>query len=432
MGHHGHIEVTSTKPYDFTSRNKMVAIIMMVVGLVAIIAQFATHHEQTWANLLWNNFIFLGLALGATFFLAVQYVAEVGWSAVLKRPLEAMGQSLPVAGIIMILIIAFGGKHLYHWMADGITDPNSPNYDAIIAGKSGFLNPMFFWIRVVAYFTIWTFYARKFRSNSLAMDAGEGVTAYLRNSKSAAAFLVLFAVTESLMSWDFIMSIDTHWYSTLFAWYTFAGFFVTSLAGLAFIISYLKHRGYLQEVSEHHLHDIGKFMFAFSVFWTYLWFAQFMLIWYSNIPEEVTYFMLRQDHYRGLWLAAFFINFIGPFLILMTRDAKRKKYLLMFMSIIIFIGHWIDFYLMIIPGSMITAGHHAGAHGAEAAHGVAHAAHGAAAAHAPLIGSIGLMEIGTTIGFLGLFAFITQTFLAKAPLVAKSHPMMEESLHHSI
>jgi hypothetical protein len=157
-----------------------------------------------------------------------------------------------------------------------------------------------------------------------------------------------------------------------------------------------------------------------------------MLIWYSNIPEEVTYFMLRQDHYRGLWLAAFFINFIGPFLILMTRDAKRKKYLLMFMSIIIFIGHWIDFYLMIIPGSMITAGHHAGAHGAEAAHGVAHAAHGAAATHAPLIGSIGLMEIGTTIGFLGLFAFITQTFLAKAPLVAKSHPMMEESLHHSI
>ena len=421
MGHHGHIEVTSTKPYEFTSRNRMVAGVMIIIGLIAIIAQFVTHHDQTWANLLWNNFIFMGLALGATFFLAVQYVAEVGWSAVIKRPLEAMGQSLPIAGIFMIVIIAFGGHHLYHWMAEGITDPNSANYDEIIAGKSGFLNPVFFWIRVILYFVIWSFFARKFRANSIAIDAGEGTAAYMRNSKAATAFLVLFAVTESTMSWDFIMSIDTHWYSTLFGWYTFAGFFVTSLAVLGFIVAYLKHRGYLEEVTEHHLHDIGKFMFAFSIFWTYLWFAQFMLIWYSNIPEEVTYFMLRQDHYRGLWLTAFFVNFFAPFLILMTRDAKRKKYLLMFVSIVIFIGHWLDFYLMIIPGSMVTASHHVAEHAA--------AAHEAAG---PLIGSIGWMEVGTTIGFLGLFAFITQHFLSKAPLVVKDHPMMEESLHHSI
>ncbi|MCE2847261.1 MAG: quinol:cytochrome C oxidoreductase, partial [Sphingobacteriales bacterium] len=138
MGHHGPIEVTSTSPYEFTSRNKLVAMVMIAIGLLSVIVQFATHHEQTWANLLWNNFIFLGMALGATFFLAVQYVAEVGWSAVIKRPLEAMGQSIPVAGIIMVLIVAFGGHSLYHWMDEGITDPNSPNYDKIIAGKNGF------------------------------------------------------------------------------------------------------------------------------------------------------------------------------------------------------------------------------------------------------------------------------------------------------
>ena len=422
MGHHGHIEVTSTQPYDFTSRNKMIAIVMMVIGVVAIIAQFATHHEQTWANLLWSNFIFMGMALGATFFLAIQYVAEVGWSAVIKRPLEAMGQSLPVAGIIMIVILAFGGRSLYHWMEEGITDPNAPNYDAILAGKSAFLNPLFFWIRVILYFAIWSYFARLFRSNSLQMDASPNVAAYLKNRRFAAAFLVLFAVTESLMSWDFIMSLESHWYSTLFAWYTFAGFFVTSLAALAFIVTYLQHRGYLKEVSEHHLHDIGKFMFAFSIFWTYLWFCQFMLIWYSNISEEITYFMLRQDHYRGIWLAAFFINFIAPFLILMTRDAKRKKYLLMFMSAVIFIGHWLDFYIMVVPGSMVTASHHATAHAGAGAHGV----------HELIYGSIGLMEIGTTIGFLGLFAYITQLYLSKSPLVVKNHPMMEESLHHSI
>jgi hypothetical protein len=425
MGHHSHTaEVTSTQPYLFTKRSRWIAAIMMLIGLVAIIAQVTGHHQQTWANLLMNNFIFMGIALCATFFLAVQYVAEVGWSAVIKRPLEAMGQYLPIAGGLMILIVFLGGDHLYHWMAPGITDPASPNYDEIIAGKSGFLNPTFFWIRVVLYFVIWSYFARLFRKNSIESDNGNATSIWKSTRGKAAMFLVLFAVTESTMSWDFIMSIDTHWYSTLFAWYTFAGMFVTSLAALAFCVAFLKTKGYLQEVSEHHLHDIGKFMFAFSIFWTYLWFAQFMLIWYSNIPEEITYFMLRQDHYRGIWLATFFINFIVPFLVLMTRDAKRKLHLLMFMSGVIFIGHWLDTFIMVVPGAMITAGHHA----AEAGH--AAAAHGGA--HGPLLGHIGWMEIGTTIGFAGLFIYIVQMYLAKAPLVAKNHPMMEESLHHAI
>jgi hypothetical protein len=304
-------------------------------------------------------------------------------------------------------------------MAPGISTPGSENYDAIIAGKNAFLNPTFFWIRVIAYFAIWIYFTKLFRKNSLLSDEGDGKGYWLKNKSAAAKFLVLFAATESTMSWDFIMSIDTHWYSTLFAWYTFAGMFVTSIAALVFTITYLKSKGYLQEVTEHHLHDIGKFMFAFSIFWTYLWFCQFMLIWYSNIPEEVTYFMLRQDHYRGWWLASFFINFITPFVILMTRDAKRKLYLLMYMSIVIFIGHWIDTYVMVIPGSMLTAGHHAAEAGAH---------HG----HALSLGSVGLMEIGTTLGFIGLFMYIVQHHLSKAPLVAKNHPMLEESLHHAI
>lgn len=427
MGHHHHIEVTSTKPYEFTIRNKIISGSMIAIGLIAVIAQFATGSNQITGNLLMNNFMFMGIGLCATFFLALQYVAEVGWSAVIKRPLEAIGQILPIAGVIMILIIALGGHSLYHWMDAGITDPKAPNYDAIIAGKSAFLNPMFFWIRVILYFVIWSYFAKLFRKNSLLSDQGDGVALWKKNRRSAATFLVLFAVTESLMAWDFVMSIDTHWYSTLFAWYTFAGLFVTSIAVLIFTVTYLKSKGYLPEVTENHLHDLGKFMFAFSIFWTYLWFCQFMLIWYSNIPEEITYFMVRQDHYRGLWLASFFINFLTPFIIMMSRDAKRKLYLLMGMSIVIFIGHWIDTFIMVIPGSIVTASHHAGA--AVAEHG-AHAAHGAE--HAFAVGHIGLMEIGTTIGFIGLIMYIVQHFLSKAPLVAKNHPMMEESLHHAI
>ena len=206
------------------------------------------------------------------------------------------------------------------------------------------------------------------------------------------------------------MSIETHWFSTLFGWYTFAGLFVTSMAILAFTVGFLKSKGYLPEVTESHVQDIGKFMFAFSIFWTYLWFAQFMLIWYANIPEEVTYFMLRQDHYRGIWIGAFLINFICPFIVLMTRDAKRKLNLLMVMSVFIFVGHWMDTYIMVIPGSMALLG--------QDGH--------------PLIGTIGLMEIGTTIGFLGLFMYMVQHYLSKAPLVIKNHPMMEESLYHTI
>ena len=409
---HQHKEVTSTQPYEFKTRNRMIAGIMIIIGLISVIAQFATHYEQTWPNLLMNNYFFMIIALGSTFFLAVQYVAEVGWSVVVKRILEAISQYLWVAAFIMILILIFGGHHLYHWMSAGITDPKSPEYDEIIAGKSGFLNPTFFWIRVGFYFIVWIGFAHLFRKNSLKMDSdlSNANDYYNSNKKYGAAFLVIFAITSSTMSWDFVMSIESHWYSTLFGWYTFAGLFVTSMSILAFAVGYLKSKGYLPEITDNHIQDIGKFMFAFSIFWTYLWFAQFMLIWYANIPEEVTYFMLRQDHYKGIWLGAFFINFICPFIILMTRDAKRKIKLLMSMSVLIFIGHWMDTYIMVIPGSMALHGHE----------GV------------PLIGQIGWMEIGTTIGFLGLFIYMVQHHLSKAPLVIKNHPMMEESLYHVI
>jgi hypothetical protein len=412
MGHgHHHIEATSTQPYEFRSRNKMIAVAMIIIGLIAVIAQFASGYHQTWGNLLMNNFYFMAISLGGIFFLAVQYVAEVGWSVVIKRILEAMGQYMVVAGVIMIAIIALGGHHLYHWMHSEVTDPASPQYDAIIAGKSGFLNPAFFWIRVIAYFIIWYGFAFLVRRETLQMDNDlTGADArYLKIKRWGAAFLVLFAVTSSTSAWDFIMSIETHWFSTLFGWYTFAGLFVTSLSVLAFITAYLKSKGYLPEVNDNHLHDIGKFMFAFSIFWTYLWFAQFMLIWYSNLPEEITYFQLRQDHYRAIWLGAFFINFIVPFLVLMTRDAKRKLYLIMFMSVVIFIGHWMDTYIMVIPGSMVMAGHEG----------------------KMVFGHIGWREIATTIGFLGLFSYVVQFHLSKAPLVIKNHPMMDESLHHA-
>jgi len=328
---------------------------------------------------------------------------------VLKRILEAMTTFLPFAAILM-LVVFFGnyvaahngGHYLYHWLHEELYDPASAEYDYIIAGKAGYLNLPFFTIRMLAYFAIWVGCAHMLRKYSLQEDIEGGTHNYFKAKKLAIWFLVAFAVTSSTSAWDFIMSIDTHWFSTLFGWYTFAGMFISAIAVMNFILAYLVKQGKMPFISEHHLHDAGKFMFAFSIFWTYLWFAQFMLIWYANIPEEVTYFMVRFDHYRELFIANFLINFIAPFLVLMTRDAKRKVNLLMVVSVILFIGHWIDVFLMVTPGVVKEDWH------------------------------IGLIEIGTTIGFLGLFIYVVMNALSKAPLLREKHPLLQESLHHNI
>ena len=395
--------------YNFTQKSKTVTLVMMALGLISVIEAFATHSHQAWSNLLHNTFYFMAISLAATFFLSVQYAAEVGWSVVLKRILEAMTTFLPFAAILM-LVVFFGnyvaahngGHYLYHWLHEELYDPASAEYDYIIAGKAGYLNLPFFTIRMLAYFAIWVGCAHMLRKYSLQEDIEGGTHNYFKAKKLAIWFLVAFAVTSSTSAWDFIMSIDTHWFSTLFGWYTFAGMFISAIAVMNFILAYLVKQGKMPFISEHHLHDAGKFMFAFSIFWTYLWFAQFMLIWYANIPEEVTYFMVRFDHYRELFIANFLINFIAPFLVLMTRDAKRKVNLLMVVSVILFIGHWIDVFLMVTPGVVKEDWH------------------------------IGLIEIGTTIGFLGLFIYVVMNALSKAPLLREKHPLLQESLHHNI
>ncbi len=395
--------------YNFTQKNKTITFVMMAVGLISVIAAFATHSHQAWSNLLHNTFYFMAIALAATFFLSVQYAAEVGWSVVLKRILEAMTTFLPFAAALM-LVVFFGnyiaahngGHYLYHWLHEELFDPASAEYDAIIAGKAGYLNLPFFTIRMLAYFAIWIGCAHMLRKYSRQEDIEGGTHNYFKAKKLAIYFLVAFAVTSSTSAWDFIMSIDTHWFSTLFGWYTFAGMFISAIAVMNFILAYNVKKGNMPFITEHHLHDAGKFMFAFSIFWTYLWFAQFMLIWYANIPEEVTYFMVRFDHYRELFIANFLINFIAPFLVLMTRDAKRKLNLLMTISVVLFIGHWLDVFLMVTPGVVKEHWH------------------------------IGWMEIGTTIGFLGMFMYVVQNALSKAPLLREKHPFLQESLHHNI
>lgn len=369
------------------------------------------HHQlenKPWANLMVNNFFFLAIALGALFFLAIQFAAQAGWATVIIRVMEAMSQFLFIPMIIMVVLVLtgtmhIGGNHIWHWLQEGIMDPNSPNYDEIIAGKEGYLNSGFFTVRTLIYFIGWVGAAMLLRKMSLKMDKGGNANAQWKKMRNfSAGFLVFFAVTSSTSAWDWIMSIDTHWFSTLFGWYTFAGIFVSALTVMTLIVLYLKSKGYMQEVNHSHIQDLGKFMFAFSVFWTYLWFSQFMLIWYSNIPEEVTYYMARWGEYKGLFFTMLALNFVFPILILMSRDSKRNYGFLVTAGIFMIIGHWLDVYIMITPGTV----------GGQ--------------------WSIGLTHIGTFLGFAGLFIYIVFSALAKASLMPVNHPMLKESKHHHI
>ena len=415
--------------FIFTKRAKLIFSVLMLIGVIAMVVGYATdtsdHHNRFWANIFVNGFFYFAISLGALFFLALQYVTEASYMIALKRVIEGISQYIFVGSAILIVFFAAGTFHLhhvYHWMdisvmyefvkeaSIGTPHPEylhemvdgavkNLNYDKIISGKSAYLNQPFFWIRTLVYIGVWCYFANLFRKRSLLEDAQGGTKIHFKNITYAAIFLVFFAFTSSTASWDWIMSIDTHWFSTLFGWYVFSGMWVSFLIVFVLMSIWLKNKGYLPNVNKSHIHDAAKWMFAISFLWTYLWFSQFMLIWYSNIPEEVTYYITRIDHYKWLFFGIFFVNFLFPMVILIARDAKRQIGYLIVVGVIIFVGHWLDVYMMIMPGSL---GNHA---------------------------HLGWMELGLALGFLGLFLFVVFRAFSKAPISVVNHPFLDESNH---
>ena len=351
--------------------------------------------NKPWAALYVAAFFFFMISLGVLAFYAIQRAAQAGWSPVLFRVMESITAYLLPGGIIVIIILALSGMHLNHlfiWM-----DPEVVAHDKLIAGKTGYLNVPFFLLRALFFLSGWSLYRYFSRKFSLAQDSADDISNHKKNFRISAAFLVFFIVTESIMSWDWIMSIDPHWFSTLFGWYVFASMVVSGVTTIALITIYLKSKGFLGFVNDSHIHDLGKFMFGFSVFWTYLLFSQFMLIWYSNIPEEVTYFMTRIEDYNLPFFGMLVMNFIFPLLILMNSDYKRINYFIVMAGIVILLGHYIDVYNMIMPSAVGDQWY------------------------------IGAAEIGGFLFFLGLFIFIVFKELTKSPLLAKGDPYIGES-----
>jgi len=390
--------------FTINKKAKNLSIALMSIGIIALIFGFTTDAHGTWPALLFNTYFYLGISVFAVFFVAMQYVAEAGWSIVLKRVPEAIMAALPFFSIIMLFIVfasIMHWNHIYHWLHEGIMDPGSEHYDRIIAGKEPYLNATFFIVRTIIYLLIWNYFAKKLRRLSILEDSNGGTSYHNSGVKTSAWFMVFFAVTSATASWDWIMSIDTHWFSTIFGWYIFAEWSAIGFTTILLFTLYLQKQGYLEDVNENHIHDLGKWIFAFSLVWTYMWFSQFMLIWYANIPEEVTYYTARLEvhNYRFLFWFSMLINFILPIILLMSRDAKRHKGRLIFVSVFILIGHWLNSYLLVTPGVLNTHGH------------------------------IGVTEIGIGLGFAGLLIYLTLNALGKAPMEAKNHPFLDESKH---
>lgn len=351
--------------FVFDGKLKRNLYIGMAFGFLCLLLSLVGDDEYNtrfWTNYLHNSVYFTGIAFTAMFFMCAQITAFAGWMVAVKRVWEAMSQFMLV-GLFLLLVVTAGvwgiipHFELYHWTTDGLTDPNSPLYDRIIAGKSGFLSPFFYTIGVIGFLAIWYFWAYKLRQNSLLQDEHEtpAFDYYKKERKWAASFLPLGGFLSTVFLWEAIMSIDPHWYSTMFAWYSTISMLLGGLSLMIMVIIYLQSKGYLEYVTRDHLHDLGKYLFGISVFWTYLWFDQFMLIWYANVGEETIYFKERMNEYPVLFWGNLLLNFVTPFLILMRNDTKRKYGTLFFVSIIVFFGHWWDFFYMIKPGARIAA-----------------------------------------------------------------------------
>ena len=351
-------------------------------------------HNRPYAALYVAAFFFMMISLGVLAFYAIQYASQAGWSPVLFRVMEAITYYLLPGALIVLLIAIIGDKHIFIWM-----DPEVVAHDKIIQGKESWLNKSSFIFRGLIYIGGWSLYRYFSRKFSLAQDKANDNKNFKRNFQISAGFLVFFMYTESMMSWDWIMSVDPHWFSTLFGWYVFASMVVSGITVIALITIYLNSKGLMKYVNDSHLHDLAKFMFGFSVFWTYLWFSQFMLIWYSNIPEEVTYFVTRIEDYNLLFFGMVAMNFVLPLLILMNSDYKRNNWFIMIAGIIIIIGHYLDFYNMIMPATVGDQW------------------------------SFGLSELGSVSLFAGLFIYVVFSALAKAPLKPKGDPLVKESEH---
>jgi hypothetical protein len=388
----------ASRPVALAGAARQTLIILVAIGAIGAVAGAMVSPTRMWASWLLMAFYALGIALAGLCFVAVHYTTGSTWSVAIRRIPEALAGTLPLS-IAMLAVLFVGHPQLYGWTTDTAFASST---ERTLAFKQFWLSWPFFLLRAGVYAMIWLLFALAIRRRSRRQDEDGDPRWTRENVRLSAAFLVLFAITVTLASFDWLMSLEYHWFSTIFGVYNFAGLFESGLAVIILVALWLERTGPLKGVlNDNHLHDLGKLLFAFSVFWAYIWFSQYLLIWYTNIPEETSYFVLREHSgWFPLFIANIFLNWVIPFVVLLRRDTKRHRPTLAVVAGIVLLGRWLDVYLMVFP---------------------------------PLVGespTLGWPELGLTLGVAGAFGLVLAAVLKGVPAVPVADPELIESLQY--
>ncbi len=376
-----------------SGREQKILILMLGIGVLGFAAGLYTNNARLWPSFLLNAFFFLTLALGAAVFVSINHVANAGWGTAIRRVPEAMMSYLPL-GALAMLSLFFGRDTLYEGLRSFFGYNGKP-----MTFKNAYLSTPFFFSRMAVFLGLWVLLAWLIKRESRRQDLDGNLEHTSKSKKYAAIFLAVFAVTFTFASFDWLMSIEPLFYSTIYAFYVISGLLLSGFASITVLVILLRRRGFLPEVNENHLHNLGKLVFGFSTFWAYIWLCQYLLIYYANLPEETIYYLRRMQTpgWKALFFLNIFLNWLIPSALLLSRGAKRSEGWLLLACGIVLLGHWVDLYVMIFP----------------------------AFEHSVLVGFV---DVAIIIGFASLFL---QSFLAglrKAALLPKRDPYLAESL----
>lgn len=378
-----------------TSTNYQKLVPLTILAAITLAAGSATAPDRVWSNLLIVGFYLATLGLGGALFMALAYVSNAGWNVGFRRIPEAMAVLLAPAGLALLAILAVR-REQYGWHPHGEGDVGTFWFKELWA------TPSFWMIRAVIYVALWIVFSRLLVMVSRRQDQTGSVGLTVLNKRLSAVFLIVYAITFSLASCDWLMLLEPMWFSTIWGVYNFAGMVQATLATMILLAIVLRNRGPLRGAfTDDHLHDLGKLLLGFSCFWMYIWFSQYMLIWYTNIPEETSYYILRtQGAWGPLMVVNLVLNWIAPFFILLPRPCKRSESVMLKVAAIVLIGRWVDLYLMVFPATI---------------------------GETPVFGLWELAGMALLISTFGWLFFRT---FAKAPPVPSGDPLLSESLHY--
>lgn len=393
------IENVSPQKFKLGNTPKIALTAMAGIGGALLVLGFILDRERAWHAYLVSFFYFTCMALGGLFFTAIQHAVAAGWSVNIRRLAESLTAFIPWVFLLGLPIAIFAGKDLYLWL-----DADVVAKDTILQGKEAYLNKIFFIVRFVIFAAAWFFFSKKIVGFSLEQDK-DGQDHWTEQAqKWSIAFLVVFALSFSLFSVDFLMSLEPHWFSTIFGVYCFAGLFQSTLALLTLMALFVERQGLAKGlVTMEHVHDLAKFTKGFTVFWAYIAFSQFMLIWYANLPEE-TIFYIHRSH--GGWLfislGLLVFRFVVPFVALLPRWAKRTPSHLVAVCSLILVMQYVDLYWLVYPN--LT--------------------------HERV--AFSWQEIAAFVAFAGVFGLAVTHFLGQYNLLPIKDPRRSESNNHHV